>query len=168
MPTWHPNIDYLPNTTLSQQKHQPDCRDTYSSICIREMIMSLHTLKPRLAPSSIIGCIHFIPTRPRINIAHIDGLKADMPDATKRYEDTQNDEGSWSHRLRCRVEKVEAARLKGSSQGKGEDKIKGDGDRRTRQDASWTAVPRGRERRGKESKAKSTRERRGERSSIRN
>jgi hypothetical protein len=41
------------------------------------------------------GYIHFIPTIPRINI---DGLKADRPDATKKYEDTQNDEKEMSGR----------------------------------------------------------------------
>jgi hypothetical protein len=41
------------------------------------------------------GYIHFIPTIPRINI---DGLKADSPDATKKHEDTQNDEKEMSNR----------------------------------------------------------------------
>ena len=39
--------------------------------------------------------IHLIPTRPRINI---DGLKAHSPDATKKYEDAQNDEKEISGR----------------------------------------------------------------------
>ena len=57
--------------------------------------------------------------------------------------------------------------MKGSSQGKGKDKMKRGWRQTDETDASWTAVPRGRERQGKESKAKSARERRGERNSIR-
>ena len=41
------------------------------------------------------GYILFIPTRPRINV---DSLKADSPDATKKYEDAQNDKKDMSGR----------------------------------------------------------------------
>jgi hypothetical protein len=51
--------------------------------------------KGTLNSSAILdnGYFHFIPTGPRINI---DGLKADSPDATKKYENTQNDEKEMS------------------------------------------------------------------------
>jgi hypothetical protein len=53
--------------------------------------------KGTLISSAILdkGYFRFIPSGPRINI---DGLKADSPDATKKYEDTQNDEKEMSGR----------------------------------------------------------------------